>query len=565
MSAANGCLDDLVKLHGLIPDTPLAQLRFFIPAFYANLATRDIPDLRQHLVSRAHGEVWSAAWAWIRFLEECEKCRPGETRTATNDLHLLYLGTILSLSQDTEILPTIISTPGVRVLFSKGWVVAVNRLQTSDKLMLQLVKFLLRTNPRDPPNLEELIEGAGGSPNNFASLLVNHIRLPAPHRDHALSDQDGLALLPIFVFIHDVGLMDGPLRSPLVESGLIKCVITALCTLCGNTITLTAELLPASFAVLVAHMMAHPGFPAMKEALAAGLLRILVCANRRMPHLDFGLHLLLRDILPKSLVYHSVLSVIQAALDDTKYLANTPEFRASPFFQEWINFVEVATERLVVMEQYNSGKLGSRRACDHLECGAMRKDDTLLRCAACHNVFYCSKECQVADWKGRHRKLCKTDANRPHEGAPQLTFRDRDFLRALLHHDYEAARVEVLALQIACLRRTPNDVCFVKFDYRAGRVAIEAAPSQAEFTMPSQGRSERSGPGICARAARSGGRMELHVMVVGEGERVREHCIPLRSAHGAVHEQVSAIAIRGEAVTPVVLEELLGLEVERTH
>ncbi|KAJ6479491.1 hypothetical protein C8R47DRAFT_1322689 [Mycena vitilis] len=568
MSAANGSLDDLVKLHGLIPDTPFAQLRFFIPAFYANLATRDIPDLRrqldtklpavktriskvvlalkgisdlqEHLVSRAHGEVWVSAWAWIRFFEECEKCRPCETGTATSDLHLLYLETILSLSQDTETLLTIISTPGVRLLFSKGWVVAVGRLQTSDKLILQLNEFLLGTNPKNPRNLEELIEGAGGTPNDFASLLVSHIRLAAPHRDHTLSDQDGLALLPIFVFLHDVGLMDGPLRGPLRSYS-------------------------ASFAILVAHIMAHPGFPAVQQALAAGLLRaILVCTSRRMPHLDFGLHLLLRDILPKSLVYHSVLSVTQAALDDAKDLANTREFRASPFVQEWNNFVEVATERLVVMERYNNGKLGAWRACDHLECGAMRKDDTLLRCAACHNAFYCSKECQVTDWTDGHRKLCKTDVNRPQEITPQLTFRDRDFLRALLHHDYEAARAEVLALQIGCLRRTPNDLCFVKFDYRAGRVAIEAAPSLGELPATNQqGRPDKLG--LCGRAARSGGRMELHVMLVGEGEHARGHCIPLRLAHGVVHERVSAIAIRGEAVTPAVLEELLALEVERTH
>ncbi|KAI1324559.1 hypothetical protein F5Y16DRAFT_423865 [Xylariaceae sp. FL0255] len=31
----------------------------------------------------------------------------------------------------------------------------------------------------------------------------------------------------------------------------------------------------------------------------------------------------------------------------------------------------------------------------------------LMACAACKTAFYCSKACQVNDWKARHRPLCK--------------------------------------------------------------------------------------------------------------------------------------------------------------
>ncbi|KAJ7044003.1 hypothetical protein C8F04DRAFT_1389421 [Mycena alexandri] len=49
ISAANGSIEDLAKLHSLIPDLPEAQLRFFIPALYANLNTQEIPALRRQL------------------------------------------------------------------------------------------------------------------------------------------------------------------------------------------------------------------------------------------------------------------------------------------------------------------------------------------------------------------------------------------------------------------------------------------------------------------------------------------------------------------------------------
>lgn len=36
----------------------------------------------------------------------------------------------------------------------------------------------------------------------------------------------------------------------------------------------------------------------------------------------------------------------------------------------------------------------------------------LERCGKCKLAFYCSRECQVADWKGRHKKVCKHGSDR---------------------------------------------------------------------------------------------------------------------------------------------------------
>lgn len=37
-------------------------------------------------------------------------------------------------------------------------------------------------------------------------------------------------------------------------------------------------------------------------------------------------------------------------------------------------------------------------------CGGV---DAKQRCAGCLSVFYCSKNCQVSDWKGGHKTECK--------------------------------------------------------------------------------------------------------------------------------------------------------------
>jgi hypothetical protein len=47
-------------------------------------------------------------------------------------------------------------------------------------------------------------------------------------------------------------------------------------------------------------------------------------------------------------------------------------------------------------------------AADVLVCAlpsCQRSDVKLMRCAQCEETRYCSRECQVADWKA-HRKVC---------------------------------------------------------------------------------------------------------------------------------------------------------------
>jgi hypothetical protein len=394
---------------------PHAQLRFFIPAFYANLNTSDISDLRrqldtnfsvvqirisktilalngvsdleEHLVSRARGEVWSSAWTWIQFLEECEKHRPGGTGASRSELHLTYLSIITSLSQDAEVLSTIKSTPGVRVFFTKGWVAAVDDAHTSKDLFRRLCDFLIRDiNAKDPRNFQELIEGSGGTVNDLALLIVKHIRRVVPEKNHALADEDGFDLLAVFILLEAGGcLFDGPLHDALVANGLVKCVTTALCAVCGSAILITEQLIPLCLAVLVSHISTFPGFPWLKEALDGGLLRaILLCASRRMPITFVPLNYLISEVVPASLVYHSVLSRLRTALDDAKDLADTPEFRASPYVREWTNFAELATERLAIMERYDCGELGRQRACDHVEACAVSSGPILRSlCAFC--------------------------------------------------------------------------------------------------------------------------------------------------------------------------------------
>ncbi|KAF8143692.1 hypothetical protein K438DRAFT_1875536 [Mycena galopus ATCC 62051] len=564
ISAANGSLDDLAKLHDLIPDSPQSQLRLFIPAFYANLNVSDISDLRaqletdfsvQHLIARAYGEIWLSAWEWIQFLDDCDKQRPGETGASSSELRMLYITVISALSNDANTLSTIKRTREVRKYFGKGWVAIVDHLQPPDELFRKLCDFSIQHgNAKDMANLQVLIDGAGSIP-EFASLLVKHIRCAVPHRQYTLNPHDGFALLAVFALLQGTDLFHGPLREPLVANGIVECLTVVLHALCGPEMLLTEQLIPMCFGILYPSLSTFPGFPWLKQALDNGLLRALVlCAGRRERILQTPLHWFLREPLLEMLVYHSVLSSLRPVFDEAKSLANSPGFRSSEYAREWDKFVTLATERLAVMERYDSGELGALRACDNVDCSAMKKDDALLRCTACRNAFYCSKECQAVDWTSGHRKLCKNPFNRIQEKCPQLTFRDRDFLRALVHSDYLAGRDNVLAMQVRFLRGNPDAPFIVRFDYRKGFVSIDTGELPGEMVE------------YAARAARSEGRVELHMVVVNEGTgRSRVHVIPLRSADGRVLDELKAMA-RGDHVASESPEmSLSALDLARTH
>ena len=45
--------------------------------------------------------------------------------------------------------------------------------------------------------------------------------------------------------------------------------------------------------------------------------------------------------------------------------------------------------------------------CVHKRCaGCGKEGDGRMECGACKGPRYCSKECQVADWKAGHKSAC---------------------------------------------------------------------------------------------------------------------------------------------------------------
>jgi hypothetical protein len=78
--------------------------------------------------------------------------------------------------------------------------------------------------------------------------------------------------------------------------------------------------------------------------------------------------------------------------------------------------------------EYSSVKFGPRRigyyACDARGCFATESVDCVFsKCGGCGLPKYCSRDCQAADWKARHKLVCKKgskDARRTLDVATML-------------------------------------------------------------------------------------------------------------------------------------------------
>ncbi|KAJ7087120.1 hypothetical protein C8R44DRAFT_893282 [Mycena epipterygia] len=100
----------------------------------------------------------------------------------------------------------------------------------------------------------------------------------------------------------------------------------------------------------------------------------------------------------------------------------------------------------------------------------------------------------------------------PSRGAACGT-RDRSFLRALLRRDYLAHRPTILLQQITHLKRLPEQLFLVRFNYMGGPVEVDVIPwpsndgPLASFPYDWIVRHHNRG----SHAARSAGRLEVHI------------------------------------------------------
>ncbi|KAJ6586006.1 hypothetical protein B0H19DRAFT_1228164 [Mycena capillaripes] len=408
----------------------------------------------------------------------------------------------------------------------------------------------------------------------LASVVVSHINRALPSPDSAVTHQTIFHLVGIVYIVASetvTGHRDLALRDALLSHGIITALTTVCRALSRSTLPIVEIELRGLLSALVDHLCSFPRHRWITESLRAGLLHaVFTCATG--PHLEeiwTSLEDILRDILPASTVYHSVLLQLRVSFAEMRDRDDAATFSDAGLFKLWESFVGLVDMRLRVADEYHAGTLTSMKACENLKCAKICHKHELKRCSGCLITFYCSRVCQTNDWRhGGHRQTCGDLSVRRKQVAEysHVCVSDRSFLRALVHHEYTTRWEEIARLHLSFMHKNAGEVPYTIFHFTAGSCEIEFGALEdlgSDFDHDVE------------RAATSDGIRQLHLMEVldGDQEESRTWPFPLRLTSPEFVQGLRAIAeTLPQGSTSDELEEfstriwdLINLKVQVTH
>ncbi|KAJ6551776.1 hypothetical protein B0H19DRAFT_178485 [Mycena capillaripes] len=584
--AAKGSLEDLRTLRDSIDRLPTSTTLRFLPAFYANLDPAVIPNMDdakpntnvigcalaateglyllqnpgRALPVAAVRDIWPRYWAWIEFFQIYVTITTTEQRLRLG-LRELELGLrefelgsnvvqFMASFNDPTLCNLFGATPGVRVLLARNWLLLVRREASAGRdtgldQVFQCLNGPSHLDASQPAGLEEFAEGAGGTIEDLASLIVRTIAVLVPSRKPSIARlplKFVWAILTFVVAADHIGTdQTTGLCTALWEVGFVESLTMVMHNLAENTIsnaTQTLEdcclLLPDAF---------QCSSRCVEEALKAGLLpALLLCAIRPGFNLEF-LEFPLNGIVENLLTY-DVVRKIEGALLDIEDVVGTSPLAKSKI---WADFIDLAQERVGIYQAFSNCI-----ACDNMTC-AVTGDKAVFKRCICNN-HYCSKQCQITDWRTGHRSVCRvllTDVDR----------KESAFIRAVIHRDYELHKAgTIYPQQVRFMAQFPNSSFFTLFDYTepSGRARIEVQPVENLENADREAWFD-----VLSRARDSEGPMELHVAKDIRGTLV----LPMRMMNSSgVHDGLRRIAASLPPAAVALLEAVQAvLDGEKDH
>ncbi|KAF7364071.1 MYND-type domain-containing protein [Mycena sanguinolenta] len=281
----------------------------------------------------------------------------------------------------------------------------------------------------------------------------------------------------------------------------------------------------------------NSGFSDVVEAVDAGLLQVtasIISRNLDWKDLKKAIRGMIKFTVQPATVYYSVLAALERALPLIQQTLHASA-SDSAIYLDWKEFVGMALDRLEVKKKFDSGEHIARKACDNLECGKILKKTAFKRCAGCEYHYYCSKDCQIKDWRTGHRESCRH--LRPQgwhdeslDGPAYFTSRDRAFLRFLVAYDYERHKLEIFLARIVNIHQHGESLVTL-FDYITGGVQITQSPLFEE--------DGGQGPDYLVRVTRSGRRMHhIIVRLTTRPAHFQEWLLAIRSSASEVHDRL---------------------------
>ncbi|KAJ7136192.1 hypothetical protein C8R46DRAFT_1201331 [Mycena filopes] len=567
-TAAAGSLHDLTRLlaAGSATTCPEEERQLLLPVFYASLDSSGIPTIGQldepdylsltHIGSAlasfsflsilksispdAALLIWRRFHPWMEFFHDYGQC----LGLGLDELqhHIMCIVVLIKLKADkgSAVRAEILETPGMRTVYTRTWshILSTTEDCVPDDVLNEVYAFLSVEGCKSE-HFDEYLAGVGGNVVDLASLFVRHIARymtwPAPG---GVALQLSCFSIPIFFVINNHDNL--AFQEALHAQGFVRSLVQVAESIAVRTAyldfptrSLAGSVLVSIWGYLNVLFSGPRAHRLIREAIRAGLLRSLMSAAVANNGAIKFLHRILGKLM-RHLVYYSVLSCLPQALRDVRHLQCATAFSHCELFDTRSEFWVLAQERLDIMAEYESPDFVSSKACDNVKCGSIHRKRDLMRCSSCNSQYYCSPRCQKTDWHDGHRNTCHTRASLYDEFPGHLGTRDQSFLRALVHHHYLEQRHSILTMQLSYRAADPTEAMCVVFDFAQPDGIVRILHMRAELL-------EARWPDELARAARSGGRIELHVALVLSPDLSGVRMVPMQLSSSALADGLEKI------------------------
>ncbi|KAK7039967.1 hypothetical protein R3P38DRAFT_2902679 [Favolaschia claudopus] len=505
-------------------------------------------------------QLWPRIWLWIAFFDTHH---PEYIIDFERTPMCLVLVEILSSFTSNDAIEELVyQTVGVRAIIMEAWLLTNHSHFEDPEGHASFSKLcdVLHDIPVDnPAHFDEILDAVDGV-KGVVRLVIGSIFKLYDIKDPSLSPTTLNCLTGIMAFLGNLG--NKPVFCPaLVAAGGASVLTTVAAASIRSSSDDLEDLNDRQYFVLLCIEALHsiiPCYRTMQTSVAAGLVRLMIYGITFPPGDDYrgvdSYRHVLTQALPASTVYHSVLLALRDELPVVDNVRETQAFKKWDMYDDWVAFEALACDRIKFMEEIERNEQ-TLKACTNTDCGIILEKANFKRCSHCRNAYYCSVDCQKTDWRrGDHRTACRV-ALLSDLANKDLTPRNLSFMRKLLHHDINAEN-SVLKLptsshynfQALALESTVNPLVTV-VDYRKGH------PS-AYITDANSARAEDLHKQInwddhIARAARSGGRIELHLIRAQHGysdNSERLLMMPQYSESPAVHQGLLDILRRDDGV-----------------
>ncbi|KAJ6587475.1 hypothetical protein DFH09DRAFT_1141171 [Mycena vulgaris] len=579
LSAVNGSTRDLTDLYRSLDRVSDADAKLFLPVFYLfldpvgipGLEELDDPDPDMELFARPFSafmaireiggrvrflnavalDVWNRVWPWLEFFSVYGGNVPRRRNISDLGAYSLYADAVMLFRRYPAVSALMVNTPGVVVLLTRAWAMLVRAepvdLHRTPRVLACIAQQVSRQDPLVYRG-EDIIEGVG-TVHELALLLTRYLGLinvfvrqdSPPHK--IVEFWSGLLATGAIV-----GSISGTIIDALLAHGFLTELVRGYC-IAGDNLPPNATFDDELFVTMLFRLLPRlPCYPWMAEALKAGLLRAILIAGQA-PDVDYLLHHIIDAMLPETLVYHSVLSQLAISIPevDDNPLIDTllPELHA-----DYLRFLDFAAGRLAVLDWYESDEYWTDEACYNMDCNKILERQDFRQCSVCRLAYYCSRGCQKADWRaGGHRVTCSSLRAQELQTHFPLSKRDTSFLRAVVQDAYYERRTEIRLQQLTHMHGLdPADgalptVHFI-FGYSRSTEHMRLEVLDPAPTPPAGdfGVDDTVWADWTARARRSGGRLELHVVSFGGIGRSVVRVIPLRSTSSTVCDALWRLA-----------------------